>query len=119
MACGNYSNHCNVAGYYSDSVSPFSHQNSDAYNHNNANACGVSYHSNNSGPFNWTNASECGGNYHVNHLGCYQDVVFYNWPDYSNTPFVNFTNYVNNIRNTCYDHHQDYGSGHTDWCDKA
>ena len=84
MACGDYSNHCNKAGYYSDCVGS-TYQNSTCYN--------------------WTNASECGGNYHVNNVTpCYQNVAHVNWADnrnWSNSPSCNTNTNSCSFGNSC------------------
>jgi len=85
MACGDYSNHCNKAGYYSYCTGSNSYQNSTCYN--------------------WTNASECGGNYHVNNVTpCYQNVAHVNWANnknWSNSPACGSTSNHCDFGNSC------------------
>ncbi len=114
MACGDYSNHCNKAGYYSDYFSPFSYQdNGCTINFTNTNECSQNYYVN-VGLAGWTNASECGGDYYVNAYPCYQNVAFTNVEtdvnhtnDPGTTPWTNFEDTY--FTNTCvHVNHEDY-----------
>lgn len=58
MGCGDYSNHCNKAGYYMDYVPNNSYQNSVCYS--------------------WANTNQCGTSYHVDNSPCYKNVAYSN-----------------------------------------
>jgi hypothetical protein len=69
MACGGYSDHSDISGYYIDYLPPFSYQNTTCYV--------------------WNNTNECGESYFVDNSGCYKNISHLNYANYANIPHDN------------------------------